>query len=1220
MENFVHLHVHTEYSLLDGAARVKDLIKTARKMGMPAVAITDHGNMYGTYKFGKEIEAINKQIDLENEEIEDPALKKPHFKGIFGCEFYVDTDINIKQGKQNFAHLILLAKNMTGFKNLCRLNSIAFVDGFYYKPRIDYKLVEQYSEGLICLSACLAGDIPSLLLAGMDDEAKKVALNLKRIFKDDFYIEIQNHFLPEQIEVLPKLDNLAREIGVKLVATNDVHYIKSDEAIVQDVMMCISMNKHLDDPNRFKFSSEEFYFKSYQEMLEVLPYYKEALETTIEIANKCEEVVLKRQPLIPNFVPPDNKTPQEYLRELIEEGLKRRYPVMNQVIRDRVEYEFGLICKMGFVEYFLIVWDFVHYSETVGLFMGPGRGSGAGSIVAYCIGITKVDPLKYNLLFERFINPERVSMPDFDIDFPDDRRKEIIEYVTEKYTKPKVCGIIAIGTMAAKAAIKDVARVLNFTYARVNEITKNIDFKPIQSANKLGFVFGLNSEEDLKELNLNPEKEKMYREDLKLVNPELRELYLNDESVKQVIDLAVKVENMPRNCSQHAAGVVICKEVISDNIPLQRNGDTITTQYDMIAVEALGFLKMDFLGLQTLTDISKAVEYIKRDFGIKLDPYAIDFEDQEVYKMISNGDTDAVFQLESGGFKKFMMDLKPDRLEDIIAGVSLYRPGPMSFIPTYVANKRNPEKIVYPDECLKDILAPTYGVIVYQEQVMQIVQKMGGYTLGRADNVRRIMSKKKHEEMAKERQVFLNGLKDSHGNTIVDGAIKLGHDKEVASNVFSQMETFASYAFNKSHAAAYAFVAYITAYLKHYYFLQYMQAVLNNRILKTDDLQKYIIYLKSKNVQILQPDVNKSEALFSIEGNNIRMGFAALKGLGMSVAEGIVEERKLNGEYKNYEDFINRTYKCGVTKRATDSLIYSGACDLFGKNRSVLINVTEMLLERASHAKKREASGQVSLFDTLLKNDDKVNLIKYPVLKEYNDQLKLKYEKEYAGVYVTGHPLDKYMNYFSKFTFNSTMIKKQEKNDELDGEEINAELNDEESGSEIVDGMSVKFGGIISSAKRIFTKRDNKEMCIFSIEDLYGQVDVMCFPRQYALVKHLINVDEIILVSGKISIRSGEDPIIILDTAEKFVDPNENSDNILDKPIEKKLYLTFDTTNEALKNEVMETLKYYVGDTHVHIICSKTMEEVEIPLTVNYNNGLKVELEDLIFEKNIEYK
>lgn len=1211
MENkFVHLHVHTEYSLLDGATKVKDLIKQAMKYNMPAVAITDHGNMYGTYKFGHLIDDINKKIDLENEKITDENLKKPHFKGIFGCEFYVDHDINIKQGKPDFAHLILLAKNMEGFKNLCRLNSIAFVDGFYYKPRIDYKILEQYSDNLICLSACLAGDIPKLLLAGMKDEAKKIALNLKRIFKDDFYIEIQNHFLPEQIDVLPKLVDLAREIDVKIVATNDVHYLKKEDAIVQDVMMCISMNKQLDDPNRMKFSGSEWFFKSYDEMLEVLPCYKEALDNTLEINDKIEEVSLKKQPLIPNFVPPDNKTPAEYLRELIEEGVKKRYPVETKEIRDRIEYEYGLICKMGFVEYFLIVWDFVHYSQSVGLFMGPGRGSGAGSIVAYLIGITRVDPLKYSLLFERFINPERVTMPDFDIDFPDDRRKEIIEYVTQKYTKPKVCGIIAISTMASRAVIKDVARVLNFPYARVNEITKSIDFKPIQSENKLGFVFGLNSEEQLKELNLSPEKEKMFREDLKLVNPELRQLYLDDPQVKQVIDLAVKLENMPRSCSQHAAGVVICKEVISDNIPLQRNGENITTQYDMKAVEALGFLKMDFLGLQTLTDISKTIDYIKRDFGITLNPYEFDYDDPEVYKMISSGDTDAVFQLESEGFKKFMMDLKPDRLEDIIAGVSLYRPGPMDFIPTYVKNKRDPEHIVYIDETLKKILEPTYGVIVYQEQVMQIVQEMAGYTLGQADLVRRMMSKKLHEEMAKERQSFIHGKFDERGNQIADGTLKRGHTEEASNEIYSQMETFASYAFNKSHAAAYAVVAIITAHLKHYYFMQYMQAVLNNRVFKPDDLKKYIMYLKSKNVQILQPSINKSDVYFSIEGENMRIGLIALKGAGTNVVEGIIKERTDFGEFKDYDDFIRRTYKYGTTKRICESLIYSGAFDEFGINRQTLIAVTEKLLEKASHDKKVEASGQVSMFDTLLKNDTIVNSFKYPNLKEFPDSLKLKYEKEYAGVYVTGHPLDKYEKELSKYTFNTSMLKSNSQEDEMELDEI----GDVDGG--LKDGDFVTFAGIINAVSKKFTKKDNKEMSILTIEDLYGSIDIMCFPKAHAKFKHLFNVDDIIEIKGKVNIREGENPTIVLDSAEKVTLKTEGA-----KPVEKH-YLTIkaDLNNTELKNEILEILSFYAGETKVKLASKTTNEEEILSKSVNYCNGLVYELASFVGEGNIEYK
>ena len=1224
MENFVHLHVHTEYSMLDGASRISDIVKKAIKYKMPAISITDHGNMYGVYKFSKEIEAINKKIDQQNETLPEEERKPHAIKPIFGCEFYLDEDISIKQGKPKLAHLVCLAKNEKGFQNLCKLNSIAFIEGFYYKPRIDYKLLEQHSEGLICLSGCLAGDIPSLLLANRLDEAKELAIKLKEIFKDDFYIELQNHFLPEQVEVLPKLDKLAKELNIKTVATNDVHYTNKEDAEVQDVLMCIQMKKLLDDPNRMKFNSDEFYFKSYEEMKEVLPYYEDAILNTLEIADKVEEFYMRKKPLIPNYVPPENKTPMEYLREITEKGLQKNYKEITPQIRERVEYELGIIEKMNFVEYFLIVWDFVHYSENIGLFMGAGRGSGAGSIVAYCMGITKVDPLKYSLLFERFINPERISMPDFDIDFQDDRRKEIIDYVTEKYSKPKVCGIMSVNTMATKAVVKDVARVLNFPYARVNEITKNIDLKSIQSKNKLGFVFGVNTEEDLKELHLNEEKEKMYREDLKHANHELSELYNTDPSVKRVIDLAIKLENMPRGCGQHAAGIVICKEVISDHIALQTNDGTVTTQYDAVSIEDLGFLKMDFLGLQTLTDIQRTLEYIERDFGVKLNPYEFDFEDPEVYKLIASGDTDAIFQLESPGFKRFMMDLKPDRLEDIIAGVSLYRPGPMDFIPDYIKNKKNPENIDYKDETLKPILEPTYGVIVYQEQVMQICQEMAGYTLGQADMVRRMMSKKKHEEMAKERKSFLHGKFNHKGECIAEGALKRGHKEEIANEIYSRMETFASYAFNKSHAAAYAYISFITAYLKTYYFIQYLLAVLNNRINKPDDLKKYIMYLKSKDIKILLPDINKSDVYFTHEDGNVRYGLVALKNVGINIIENIIEERKQFGEYKDIQDFIKRNYKYGLNKRVLESLILSGAFDSFKVNRNQMMHVYEQLMEQTSTVVKKEATGQFSMFDTLLKNEVSLNTVVYPNVAEFSEQAKLKYEKEVLGVYVSGHPLDKYINIFNEFTFNSSFIKKKEEGEE--GEEINAtNENEEDISNGVQDGQTVVFGGIISAVKKITTKKDNKEMAIITVEDLYGSIDIMAFPKIYYKYKNLLELDKIVKVTGKLNIRDEQNPVVLLENLEDLTTEEKQGDEnkvveTKEEVKEQKLYLRFDCTNEALEKEVINILESYVGETKVTIRCSKTKTLYQIPITVKPSNSLLYELYNSLGADNVVLK
>ena len=887
---FAHLHLHTEYSLLDGAIRIDDLTKICEKFDMPAIAITDHGNMYGAYKFNKKIVAYNKKVDEYNANPEN-ATKKQHIKGIIGCEFYCCPDHTQKLGRGETSHLILLAKNMQGYQNLCRLNSIAFIDGFYYKPRIDYKLLEKYHEGLICLSACIAGDIPKLILASQFDEAEKLALKFKDMFGDDYYFEVQNHNMPEELVVRTKLKEMGEKLGIKLVATNDCHYLTKDDAEVQDVLMCIATKKTLDDPNRMKFNSPEYYVKTREEMEKALQGFEEALDNTLEVVEKCEQIVLKKADLIPGYTPDDGSTPEQFLRKITEEGLIQKYGKITPEIRERVEYEMGIINKMKFTEYYLIVWDFIHWAEEHNIEVGPGRGSGAGSIIAYAIGITKVEPLKYNLLFERFINPERVSMPDFDIDFPSDTWIEVRNYCREKYGEDKFCGIVTFGTLAAKAVIKDVARVLRMPFSEVNKLTKDIDPKPIFNDEKLKFIFGLAD----KNYNAGDSAfQEKYDNDLKQINPELRQMYLDNADIKRIIDICVKIENMPRQCGQHAAGHIICKKTLMDNIPLTVNNgsDIALTQYDKEEVEKLGFLKMDYLRINTLNDIREAKKLVKQTRGIDLDLYKIDMNDPKVYEMISNGDTDAVFQIESAGLKKFLRELKPDCIEDIIAGIALYRPGPMDFCPVYVQNKHNPEKIVYDDPCLEPILKATYGVIVYQEQVMQIVQEMAGYSLGRADLVRRAMGHKEAEVMLKERQTFLHGLDDPEAGVHIDGALKRGVSEKVANEIFDRLIKFADYAFNRSHAAAYTFLTYQTAYLKTYYKVEFLTAVLNNRLTKPDDLKKYIMYARSTGVDVLPPDINKSQAFFSIENGAIRHGLAALKNMGYAITEKIIAERE----------------------------------------------------------------------------------------------------------------------------------------------------------------------------------------------------------------------------------------------------------------------------------------------------------------------------------------
>ena len=1210
---FAHLHLHTEYSLLDGAIRIGDLTKICQKYDMPAIAMTDHGNMFGAYKFNKKVIAYNKSVDKYNAD-ETHTQKRSHIKGIIGCEFYCCPDHTVHLGRGETSHLILLAKNMQGYQNLCRLNSIAYVDGFYYKPRIDYKLLEKYHDGLICLSACIVGDIPKLILARQFDEAEALALKLKNMFGDDFYLEVQNHNLPEELVVRTKLREMGQKLGIKLVATNDCHYLNKEDAEVQDVMMCISTKKTLDDPNRMRLRSQEYYVKTREEMEQALPGFEDAMDTTLEIADKCEQIELKKGDLIPGYKPDDGSTPEEYLRRITEEGLIEKYGEVTPKIRQRVEYEMGIINRMKFTEYYLIVWDFIHWAEKHGIEVGPGRGSGAGSIIAYAIGITKVEPLQYALLFERFINPERVSMPDFDIDFPSDTWIEVRNYCRQKYGEDKFCGIVTFGTLAAKAVIKDVARVLRMPFSEVNELTKNIDPKPIFNEDKLKFIFGL-ADKDYK--CEDPAFQAKYDSDLKQINPELRQMYLENPDIKRIIDICVKLENMPRQTGQHAAGHIICKKTLMDNIPLCVNNgsDIALTQYDKEEVEKLGFLKMDYLRINTLNDIREAKKLIKQTRGIDLNLYKVPVDDPKVYELISSGDTDAVFQLESGGFKKFMKELKPDCLEDIIAGVSLYRPGPMDFCPTYVENKHNPSKITYDVPCLEPILKPTYGVIVYQEQVMQIVQSMAGYSLGRADLVRRAMGHKEAEVMMRERKVFLYGLDDPENNIHIDGSLKRGASEEVANKIFDRLIKFASYAFNKSHAAAYSVLTYQTAYLKLYYKVEFLTAVLNNRLTNPDDLKKYIMYARTVGIDVLPPDINKSESLFSIQDGKIRHGISALKNMGFAISEKIIAERQQNGDYRDLVDLISRTNKFGLNKRGIESLILSGALDCFKKTRTQLMAVYELVLERTSKDRKQQSNGQISMFNTLLKNEQTLTSVDYPDIPEFIESEKLKKEKEIVGVYVSGHPLDKYLKMFEQFSFNTSMIKSQEDEDGSGGE-----AEDFEQNSEIKDGMQVTFGGIITDVKKTFTKKDNSEMAIIKVEDMYGEIDCMVFPRAYKVLKEQLQIDKIAVFSGKISLREGEAPAVVLaevkDVAKEVAPQPKKLQQPAQKP--KVLWLKFDSTNQALMDKIVSILDTYNGDIECRIRCSKLNQTFRFKHGVKANNLLFYELQTVLPESDIK--
>lgn len=1178
MGNFVHLHLHTEYSLLDGAARIDKVVKVAKEYGMPALAITDHGNMYGAVAFFDACEAQG-------------------IKAIFGCEFYVCDDLHNKIGKTKLNHLILLAKNEQGYLNLCKLNTIAFEEGFYYKPRIDLKTLKEHSEGLVCLSACLAGDIPQAILNRQYDEAERLVVWFKDLFKDDFYLELQNHGLEEQIEVNQKLKEYSKKYNIKTVATNDVHYIYKEDAETQDVLLCVQMGKTLDDPDRMKFPNDEFYLKNYDEMAKAFPNDLDALETTMEIVEKCNFKLTYGHYMYPKYVTPTGQEPIDFFKDLIEAGLKKKYKEETKEIRDRIDYEVGVISKLGYVEYYLIVWDYINAARERGISVGPGRGSGVGSIVAYLIGITDVDPIKYGLFFERFLNPERVSAPDFDIDFEDSRRSEVFDYVKEKYGEDRVVKIITFGTMAAKNAIKDVARVMRVPYAEVDKVTKAIP-NSVKRPSIIGKVFGINRKPDAPDETV----------------PELVEMYNSSEEIKRVVDIAYKLEDSPRQTGIHACGVIIGGDILDKHIPLAKNGDILTSQYVGGELEHLGLLKMDFLGLRNLSDIKQAIELVERNRGIKVNFDEMEFNDPEVYKLISTGNTKAIFQLESGGFQKFMKELQPTCLEDIIAGVSLYRPGPMDSIPTFVKNKHNPQGITYVSPLLEPILDVTYGCIVYQEQVMKIVQVLAGYTLGRADSVRKMMGKKKLKDLMAEREVFLNGCPAQNGKPAVDGAIKRGLDKDVANKLWDEMEKFGSYAFNKSHAAAYAHVTYQTAYLKTYYEPEFLTSVLNNRITNIDEIKNYVTYAKEEKIPVLPPDINESSTYFDVKDGKIRFGLAALKNVGVAVVESIIEERTKNGNFKSLSDFINRMDSQALNKRCIESMILSGAFDCFGKHRSQLMRVYPSIIEKTVSDKKYQATGQFSLFDTILK-DDVVNEVEYPNIKEYDMDTKLKLEKEVVGVYISGHPLDNYLDKYKDFNLTSDQFIP----DEEDFESVE-DTEEEKEYSNLTDGMNVTCGGIITEVKKLLTKKGNKEMAFLKIEDLYGTIDVMLFPAVYAKFKDLLVVDNMVTIKGKISIRVGEAPCVLADEIVSWKDNNEINLNTEVEVKEKKLYLKYDTTDTVLHKQIGECLLNYQGNVTVIVKCSATNKVYEWPkLKVNPNSFLLNELHAYIPDEFIKY-
>ncbi len=1167
MTDFVHLHVHTEYSLLDGATKIDEIFKVVKGLGQTAVAITDHGNMYGTLYFAEE-------------------AKKAGIQPIIGCEMYMCEDMTRRNGRADaeYDHLVLLCKNKTGYKNLIRLDSDAWVHGFYSKPRADYKLLKEHTEGLVCLSACIAGRIPKKLLSGDYEGAKKTAVMLKEMFGDDFYMEIQDHGMEEEKYVNPLLIKLARELDIKLVATNDVHYLEKRDAEMQDVMLCINTKRTLEDPNRMRFSSDEFYLKSGEEMLELFPAYPEALSNTLEIAQKCAEepifdLTAKGDPirdstLIPGYVPPTGQTPYDYLRDLAEAGLRKRYKEITPEIRDRFEYELGTIKKMGFIEYYLIVWDFINYAREHDIPVGAGRGSGVGSIIAYSVGITDVEPLRYSLVFERFLNPERVSMPDFDIDFCNERRQEVIEYVRAKYGSDKVAQIVTFGTLASKAAIKDVARVYSVPFADVNKITKLMDGKST-IAESLGF--------------------KKNKDGVDVSVRELKELYEDDPTLRKVIDMAMRLEGMPKNTSQHAAGVIICAKPLADNIPLSLNGGDVVTQFDMKEDEALGLLKMDFLALRTLTDIKKALNYIKEDYGLDLDFHDIGYDTKEAYDLIGEGDTDAVFQLESMGMKKFMRELRPGTLEDIIAGISLYRPGPMDSIPKYIKYKLNPETITYKDPLLEPILKVTYGTLIYQEQVMEICQKLAGFSLGQSDIVRRAMGKKNVDEMARQKNIFVFGKPAEGDKPAIEGAIARGVPQAAAEDIFDEMAGFAKYAFNKSHAAAYAVLAYQTAYLKKFYPQEFLAAVLNNRIDKIEETTKYMNYLAEKGIPVFPPDINKSKPYFAVENRGVRIGLVAIKNVGLAAIEALIEEREKCGPFTSFENFVSRCAGKMLNKRMLENLILAGAFDCFGIARAKLIAVHEGLLDRVAGIAKQRESNQISLFDEIVKVDNTVT-VDYPEdIEEYDNKTKLIKEKSVVGVYVTGHPLQDYKEKFKDF-FTTEVLQYFEEDE--DGEKIYTEIHD---------GTRVTMGGMIQSWSRITTKRGDY-MAYITLEDMYGQIECVLFPKTYEKFKNNIKEEEILKISGTLKYEKGREPNVLVDTIELYQDDEPEIKQEIQQPKERDWLLIKlpDEKSDSL-DEIVDTLDFYEGD--VTVVIAHKGKKFKLQKTVRKCNALESELQ-----------
>ena len=1145
---FAHLHVHTEYSLLDGSNKITEYVSRVKELGMNSCAITDHGVMYGVIDFYR-------------------AARKVGVKPIIGCEVYVAPGSRFTHeggpaSDDKYYHLVLLAENNTGYKNLMKIVSRGFTEGFYYKPRVDLELLEENHEGIIALSACLAGAIPRAILRGEESQVKETLFRYRDIFgENNFFLELQDHGIPEQKKVNQVLMRLSRQYNIPLVATNDVHYTLAEDAKAHDILLCIQTNRKVTDENRMRYEGGQYYVKSEEEMAGLFPYAPEAINNTQKIADRCNVEISFDERHLPEYPLPEGEDTFGYLHELCVKGLRDRYPEVTQELNERLEYELSVIRKMGFLDYFLIVWDFIKYAKDNGIAVGPGRGSAAGSLVAYSLGITDIDPLKYQLLFERFLNPERVSMPDIDVDFCVDRRQEVIDYVSRKYGKDRVVQIVTFGTMAARAVIRDVARAMDLPYAFADSIAKQIP----------------------RELNIT-------LKDALDKNPELRKMYQEDSEVKELIDMAMRLEGLPRNCSMHAAGVVISKEPIENCVPLSRGQDgAITTQFTMTTIEELGLLKMDFLGLRTLTVLQNAEKTIQRTTGVTIDVDKLDYNDPKVLGMIGNGKCEGVFQLESAGMKSFMRELKPRYFEDIIAGIALYRPGPMDFIPKYIKWKNNPGDIVYDTPEMEPILKPTYGCIIYQEQVMQIVRDLAGFTLGRSDSLRRAMSKKKADKMASEREVFVYGSKEDN----IPGCKAKGISEKVANKIYDDMIDFAKYAFNKSHAAAYAVVAFQTAWFKYYYPVEYMASVMTSFIDNSDKVAEYIYVCREMGIEILPPHINHGDGTFYVDNGKIRYAISAIKNVGKPVINAIVRERKERGEFTGLRDFLERLSGGEINKRCVENMIKAGAFDGFGVTRKQMIYSYAMMMDDISREKKQSIAGQMSLFDMMAGDESEDLAGSYPQVGEYSRQDMLAFEKEVLGFYVSGHPLEEYETLWKRTITNTA---------------ADFKLNEETGRAAVKDNQKATLGGIITDKTVKYTKT-NQVMAFVTLEDLTGSAEVIVFPRDYQKYKDLLENDKKVFITGKVSEEEEKPSKLMCERVFEF----ETEEVTPREAAQKQIWIRIGDKDAFAKSgeKFREVLEYASGPGE--LICYLAKEKVYkklsgpkgVPVTDSYLDRLK---------------